>query len=1115
INYGGNSGDVNNYQTGGFYPASSLFRTQQIDENGNPTTTFTDKIGQLILTRKTVDGQQVNTYNRYDNRGNLITVYPPEYETNNDPIFNYNYGYDPLNRLTQKNLPDGVVTNYTYYPSDLVETQVDNNNNTLRFEYNPYLQPTYTYLQRPEFGENLQRIIWNHYIEGGGPGTGQPEFTEVARLDDYTQLRTDFEYDHFSRLSTVKKDGHLGFPLITQNYYDGGSDRLVFTGQLIDNISLVQFQTYDHAKRLIDTWHNGRLISHNVYNFRDELTKKQLGSQGQDQYLQTVDYQYNVRGWLTHINTLIEDVADQAINECTIIPPVGGDCDNAPMIKISELIKIRLTGDQLNLNCYDPCADTISMCDYTTTFTARFFKHLNEIIGEGIILNLPNYPYVWDDSTSSPNPDHYPGLVEDLQDWLHTNNYFFEQVRLTPIDDINVELKITQTNFGFERINGAEPNGSSPMVSVFNTNNCQGVPIARADLEIQELEATMANTTSTNLNYPTTLYEVILDNDGQRYLLTGEELSIYRGAYEMVQCVPLNTATQTVSVRTDQGTLPLSVGQLLILRKTQTLELVNGGSCGPPPPNLCLVTDTIPPQQASALVFYDSAPNYAYFSSQSYNVSLAEDTFNTFNFVDTDLTADALGEYTWDLGLPLPAEATLQSYKVQFDHALTACKLSHIALHDGDNFVSVNGGLDTITIDSLGQLASGTFELIPDQLPSPEQLATLRLVYFNGCTSAQIQQVRVIVEYMGLCPQIPFCTPPAPSCSPAEAAHQKMLIATIRDTMQNLVIEHLPMPNSLNRVFLCDGTELYLFEHELAILQGQYTILQSILINSPDDEVSIRTEGDDVADVFAMRLYYQEGKDDLTRNMEGAPQRNGNISNIYWQANGAQVQRYGYTYDQLDRLKQATYADLRPDKFFATDNKYSVSGINYDRNGNLLSLVRRGPINQCPSPNQYGFVDLLNYKEYTGNRLTEIWDAVPNHGGVRKDEIDLNYDDNGNLISHTGKGINLIEYNYLNLPKKVIFGSESKAIQWVYDAQGNKLRKQLVENDTITSTKDYFGPVEYVNGSLDMIYHPEGRVMGGQYEYVIKDHLGNSRVHFRDLNWDGWIRIGGAQTEVT
>ncbi len=73
-----------------------------------------------------------------------------------------------------------------------------------------------------------------------------------------------------------------------------------------------------------------------------------------------------------------------------------------------------------------------------------------------------------------------------------------------------------------------------------------------------------------------------------------------------------------------------------------------------------------------------------------------------------------------------------------------------------------------------------------------------------------------------------------------------------------------------------------------------------------------------------------------------------------------------------------------------------------------------------------------------------------------------------------------------------------------YDAAGSKHSKVSPEE-----TREYLTVAEFVDGEIEAIHHPEGRVvfMDGvvEYEYSIRDHLGNTRVSFIDLDDDGII----------
>jgi hypothetical protein len=71
------------------------------------------------------------------------------------------------------------------------------------------------------------------------------------------------------------------------------------------------YYTYDHAGRLKTTDQqiagdaNGKVtVAENVYNEIGQLIDKKLHKAGSYDYLQSIDYTYNIRGWLTSINNL-------------------------------------------------------------------------------------------------------------------------------------------------------------------------------------------------------------------------------------------------------------------------------------------------------------------------------------------------------------------------------------------------------------------------------------------------------------------------------------------------------------------------------------------------------------------------------------------------------------------------------------------------------------------------------------------------------------------------------------------------------------------------------------------------------------------------------------------
>ncbi|MBL0113106.1 MAG: hypothetical protein IPP42_20640 [Saprospiraceae bacterium] len=83
---------------------------------------------------------------------------------------------------------------------------------------------------------------------------------------------------------------------------------------------------------------------------------------------------------------------------------------------------------------------------------------------------------------------------------------------------------------------------------------------------------------------------------------------------------------------------------------------------------------------------------------------------------------------------------------------------------------------------------------------------------------------------------------------------------------------------------------------------------------------------------------------------------------------------------------------------------------------------------------------------------------------------------------------------------------------WLYDASGKKVQQKIFKNESLAQTTDYLDGIEYTSTgttppTLDAIYHEEGRYLGAsqKYEFVLRDHLGSTRVSFIDTDNNGSI----------
>jgi RHS repeat-associated protein len=252
-------------------------------------------------------------------------------------------------------------------------------------------------------------------------------------------------------------------------------------------------------------------------------------------------------------------------------------------------------------------------------------------------------------------------------------------------------------------------------------------------------------------------------------------------------------------------------------------------------------------------------------------------------------------------------------------------------------------------------------------------------------------------------------------------------------------------------------------------------------------------ETPDEADLFKMSLNYN-----TPSSNGGLAQFNGNISEIAWNTAGADKQSYGYSYDQLNRLTNANYFNQsRP----GNNTRFNEAISQYDLNGNIQKLTRNGK----KDASNFGLMDDLQYA-YTGNQLTKVDDAIVKNdleGGFKelvKTTNEYLYNNNGAMKRDDNKGLTSIIYNHLNLPQRVE-RSATEYIIYTYDATGRKLSQQVF--GATPKTTDYIGEFIYEDNVLKFVNHDEGRVINvgsvaPEYQYHLKDHLGNVRLTFTE-----------------
>ncbi|WP_074408135.1 DUF6443 domain-containing protein [Aquimarina megaterium] len=227
---------------------------------------------------------------------------------------------------------------------------------------------------------------------------------------------------------------------------------------------------------------------------------------------------------------------------------------------------------------------------------------------------------------------------------------------------------------------------------------------------------------------------------------------------------------------------------------------------------------------------------------------------------------------------------------------------------------------------------------------------------------------------------------------------------------------------------------------------------------------------------------------------------NGNISETTWKTANDNVERhYKYSYDALNRITEG----------ISSDGNYNLSGVTYDKTGNILSLNRKGNLNEAA--NSFGDMDILTYTYDSGNKLLKVADTGNTTFGFKDGSNtgnDYAYDSNGNMTVDNNKNISGIVYNHLNLPTRINVNGGAEYINYIYDAIGTKLKKIATTNNGKIFT-EYAGNYVYKNSNLEFFNHSEGIVEheadGYKYVYQYRDHLQNVRLSYKDANKDGVI----------
>lgn len=213
-----------------------------------------------------------------------------------------------------------------------------------------------------------------------------------------------------------------------------------------------------------------------------------------------------------------------------------------------------------------------------------------------------------------------------------------------------------------------------------------------------------------------------------------------------------------------------------------------------------------------------------------------------------------------------------------------------------------------------------------------------------------------------------------------------------------------------------------------------------------------------------------------------AARHDGNLAHITWGSNTAGNQKgYKMTYDRFGQMKNAIFLEPSGSRWNES-RKFAEKNMTYDLNGNRMTLQRTDA-----NGDEWQDMELVYSHPENGNALYFIY----SNGDYSED---FEYDSNGNMILDGQTGAQ-IEYNILNLPKRIFAGNDE--VKYIYSASGEKLAQEASGSLTYYRSVMVYAKPSAGSEQLQYMIHPEGIASktssGYAYRYFKTDHLGSTR----------------------
>lgn len=263
-----------------------------------------------VLNRPILTGIYTDTEAPSRNRESLQEDVNAYYVAN--PTYYFETAGESVHGYTNQSFPNDVVNEDEY----LTVTYYDN------YNFRELFPGTWTY-NATDFID--QTAVENTRVIGQVTGT-KVKVLDGGVAGGSNWLKSATYYDKKYQVIQIISDNQKGATDRVSNVYDFAGKLLTtkttHTTSIPTSKTVTRTFDYDHAGRLLRTWHQvdggtTYLLSKNEYNELGQLIDKKLHSTNGDatDNKQSVDYRYNIRGWLTSINN--SALADNNTNNDT------------------------------------------------------------------------------------------------------------------------------------------------------------------------------------------------------------------------------------------------------------------------------------------------------------------------------------------------------------------------------------------------------------------------------------------------------------------------------------------------------------------------------------------------------------------------------------------------------------------------------------------------------------------------------------------------------------------------------------------------------------------------------------------------------------------------------